>query len=280
MDYLIRGLALNNKIRILAADSTLSCKEASNLHDCYPLVSVALGRVLTGAAIMGIMLKGEEQLTIQVNGNGTGGTIMADANGKGEVKCFISNPHAESKNGLVKEIVGDLGFLKVIKNIGMKDSFGGEVLLQSGEIGDDLSYYFYTSEQTPSVVGLSVILNDLGNIKKAGGYIIQILPGAGEDVIDKVEEAIKKYSNLNELLKNKKIEDIIKDMFDDFYVMESVNLTYKCNCSKEKFAAGIKLIGKEEIEDMINVDHGCHIKCNFCRKEYVFNEDDLRKLID
>lgn len=279
MDYLIRGLALNNKIRILATESTEVCREASRIHDCHPIASVALGRVLTGAAIMGTMLKGEEQLTVQVNGNGTGGTIMADANGKGEVKCFISNPHAESKNGLVKEVVGDLGFLKVIKNVGMKESFGGEVLLQTGEIGDDLSYYFYTSEQIPSVVGLSVVLNDFGNIKKASGYIIQILPGAGEDVIDKVEEQVKKFSNLNELLKNKKVEDVLKEMFEDFYIMQSIDLTYKCNCSKEKFAAGIKLVGKEEIEDMINVDHGCHIRCNFCRKEYNFDEDDLRKLI-
>ncbi len=279
MDYLIRGLALNNKIRILATDSTLSCQEASKIHDCYPVASVALGRVLTGAAIMGTMLKGEEQLTIQVNGNGTAGTIMADANGKGEVKCFMSNPHAESENGLVKEVVGDLGFLKVIKNVGMKESFGGEVLLQTGEIGDDLSYYFYTSEQIPSVVGLSVILNDFGNIKKAGGYIIQILPNAGEDVIDKVEERVKAFSNLNELLKTKKIEDILKEMFEDFYVMQTIDLKYKCNCSKEKFAAGIKLIGNEEIEDMINVDKGCHIKCNFCRKEYVFDEEDLKKLL-
>lgn len=278
MSYLIRGLALDERIRILACDSTDIVKEAAKLHKTNPVASIALGRVLTAASIMGAMLKGEEKLTIQINGNGSGGTLMADSDGNGNVKGFIANPNGEGNS--VPEVVGDLGFLKVIKNVGMKNTFCGDVLLKTGEIGDDLSFYFYESEQIPSVVGLSVSLDDNGEVKVAGGYIIQLLPNSLDKDIDLIEEKVKEFSNLNKLLVENSIDNLIFKMFPDFVLLEKKNTKYFCDCSKEKFAAGIKLIDNEEIEDMIAVDHGCHIKCNFCQKEYKFNEEELQEIID
>ena len=279
-DYIVRGLALDNNVRIFGVDSTLSCKKGSRDHNCSPLAGIAFGRVISAGIMMGAMLKGEEKLTIQINGNGPIGTIMVDANAKGNVKGFLSNPSATADVVDVSRVVGNIGLLKVIKDNQMKHNFTGEVMLQTGQIGDDISYYFYTSEQTPSLVLLSVDVDKHGKIKKAGGIIAQLLPSATEEDIKEVENRINGYGSLREALNNKSIETIMKEMFSDFVELSRNDVVYKCGCNKAKFTKILKLIGKEELQDIIYVDHECHATCNFCNKEYVFSEEELIKIRD
>ena len=277
-DYIVRGLVQSGNVRVFGVDSTASCRHGAKDHNCLPLTSIAFGRAISAAIMMGAMLKGEEKLTVQINGNGPIGTMIIDADAKGFVKGFLSNPQADADVADVSKVVGDLGLLKVIKDNQMKHNFTGEVMLQTGQIGDDIAYYFYKSEQTPSVVLLSVDLNKNGKIKKAGGIIAQLLPSASEEDIIELENKFKNYGSLKDALNKKSIEEVIKEIFSDFVELSRNDVTYKCSCNKNKFSKILKLIGKEELQDMIDNDHGCNATCNFCRKEYFFSEEELIKI--
>ena len=160
------------------------------------------------------------------------------------------------------------------------NNFTGEVMLQTGQIGDDLSYYFYTSEQTPSIVVLSVNINKCGGIKCAGGMIVQVLPSASEEDLIEIENKVRNYGNFSAALNTKSIETIISEIFPDFVELSRNDVTYKCDCSKKKFTNIVKLVGIEELNDMIEKDHGCHAVCNFCNKEYNFTEEELIAIRD
>ena len=279
-DYIVRGLVQSNNVRVFGVSSTASCKKGAKDHQCSPLASVAFGRAISAGIMMGAMLKGEERLTIQINGNGPIGTMMIDANANGNVKGFLSNPQATADVADVSKVVGNLGLLKVIKSNQLRHNFTGEVMLQTGQIGDDLSYYFYTSEQTPSIVVLSVNINKCGGIKCAGGMIVQVLPSASEEDLIEIENKVRSYGNFSEALNTKSIETIISEIFPDFVELSRNDVTYKCDCSKKKFTNIVKLVGIEELDDMIEKDHGCHAVCNFCNKEYNFTEEELIAIRD
>lgn len=279
-DYIVRGLVQENNVRVFGVSSTRSCRHGAKDHNCSPLASIAFGRTISAAIMMGAMLKGEEKMTIQINGCGPIGTMMVDADAKGNVKGFLSNPQASADVADVSRVVGNVGLLKVIKSNQMKHNFTGEVMLQTGQIGDDISYYFYTSEQTPSLVILSVNLNKQGKIKLAGGIIVQVLPSATEEDLLEIENKVKTYGSFSEALESKSVETIIKEIFPDFIELSRNDVTYKCDCNKKKFTRILKLVGKEELNDMINKDHGCHAVCNFCNKEYTFSEEELIEIRD
>lgn len=279
-DYIVRGLVQSNNVRVFCVNSTMSCKKGAKDHGCSPLAGVAFGRAISAGIMMGAMLKGEDRLTIQINGSGPIGTIMIDANANGNVKGFLSNPQATAEVADVSKVVGNIGLLKVIKSNQLKHNFTGEVMLQTGQIGDDISYYFYTSEQTPSIVVLSVNVNKCGGIKCAGGMIIQVLPSATEEDLIEIENKVRAYGSFSEAINTKPIETIISEIFPDFVELSRNDVTYKCDCSKKKFTNILKLVGVDELNDMIEKDHGCHAVCNFCNKEYEFSEDELVTIRD
>ncbi len=282
MDYLIRGIARKGNIRFFIANTKDICQTAHDNHQTTPTVSAALGRLLTAGAIMGRMQKDDTRITIKVDGDGPIGSLLVDANANGQVRGFARNPLVDlplSKNGKldVGSAVGHNGSLIVIKDLGLKENFSSQTRLQSGEIGDDISYYFLASEQMPSVVGLGVLVNIDHNIKYAGGYILQLMPSAVEDDFVFLEELARKYSSVTDLLSKYSIEEIAKLFFGEDLELDKQTIEFVCPCSKERFIEAVSSIKKEEIQEIIDEDHGADITCEFCGKNYHLDEHDLLK---
>lgn len=287
MDKIIKCLAYNGKVKIECADTTNLVEEARKIHDLSPVATATLGRVLTMAAIMGSELKDEEDIiTIQINGNGPIGQIVAVADLKAKVKGYVQNPYI---NNSIKEdgkldvggAVGKNGFLNVIKDIGLKQPYIGIVPLTSGEIAEDFTQYFATSEQTPTVVALGVLVNKDGVIT-SGGYKISLMPGSGEEEIKNIEQAIKEIPPVSELLKRKlTLKEIAIKITGDNNINildESLQPLYQCDCSREKTKKALISLGKQELEEIIEEDEKAEIVCNFCNKKYLFNKEELKDL--
>ncbi len=280
MDYMIRGLALNGHVRVLACQTTEMVNEARNRHQSYATASAALGRLMSVGAMMGVMLKGEEKLTLQIQGDGPIGTMMVDANAQGLVRGFVANPQVylvynDSNKLAVGQAVGQ-GTLTVIKDLGLKEPYTGQVNLMSGEIGEDFAYYFALSEQTPSVVSVGVLVNPDESILASGGLIIQMMPEATEEDITYVETVIKQLKPISSLIESGQTpEMIVESLFDDFNCLAMQPLHYHCPCSKERLSKAIQLLGKEEISQMIETEHGCEARCEFCGQTYTFDEKEL-----
>ena len=285
MDYLVRGLARNSKIAFYIANTKDIVNEAHNLHQTTPTASAALGRLLTAGAIMGRMLKDDAKLTIRINGGGPIGTVMVDANSNGEVRGFVYNPSVDlplKENGKldVGGAVGNNGYISVIKDLGIKDSFSSQSELQSGEIGDDLSYYYFISEQIPSIVGLGVLVDVDYSIKASGGYIIQLLPGSDEEDLEFLESLSLKYQSVTDLMNKYSPEEIAKLMFGEDITYTKQDIKFHCPCSHEKFVLAVSTIAASDITQMIKEDKGCHITCEFCSKEYHLDENDLYRSLE
>lgn len=285
MDYLVRGLARNGKIAFYIANTKNIVNEAHNLHQTTPTASAALGRLLTAGAIMGRMLKDDAKLTIRINGGGPIGTVMVDANSNGEVRGFVYNPSVDlplKENGKldVGGAVGNNGYISVIKDLGIKDSFSSQSELQSGEIGDDLSYYYFISEQIPSIVGLGVLVDVDYSIKASGGYIIQLLPGSDEEDLEFLESLSLKYQSVTDLMNKYSPEEIAKLMFGEDITYTKQDIKFHCPCSHEKFVLAVSTIAASDITQMIKEDKGCHITCEFCSKEYHLDENDLYRSLE
>lgn len=285
MDYLVRGLARNGKIAFYIANTKNIVNEAHNLHQTTPTASAALGRLLTAGAIMGRMLKDDAKLTIRINGGGPIGTVMVDANSNGEVRGFVYNPSVDlplKENGKldVGGAVGNNGYISVIKDLGIKDNFSSQSELQSGEIGDDLSYYYFISEQIPSIVGLGVLVDVDYSIKASGGYIIQLLPGSDEEDLEFLESLSLKYQSVTDLMNKYSPEEIAKLMFGEDITYTKQDIKFHCPCSHEKFVLAVSTIAASDITQMIKEDKGCHITCEFCSKEYHLDENDLYRSLE
>ncbi|HHU28311.1 TPA: Hsp33 family molecular chaperone HslO [bacterium] len=285
MDYLVRGLARNGKVGFFIANTKEIVNQAYEFHRTTPTASAALGRLLTAGAIMGRMLKNDAKITIRINGGGSLGTLMVDANSNGEVRGFVSNPEATlplKENGKldVGGAVGTNGFISVIKDLGIKENFSSQSQLQTGEIGDDLSYYFLVSEQIPSIVGLGVLVDVDYSIKASGGFIIQLHPGHDEDDVKYLEDLASKYTSVTDLMDKYKPEEIAKLMFGDDVTFTKQDLKFHCPCSKERFIHALSTIATSDIKEMIEEDHGCDIVCQFCSKEYHLDESDLYKSLE
>lgn len=287
-DYIVKALAYGGQIRAYSALTTESVQEAQTRHYTWPTASAALGRTMTATLMMGAMLKAEQKLTVTVDGQGPIGKIIADADANGHVRGYVTNPQTHFPLNNVGKLdvgraVGSNGALTVVKDVGLKDYFSGSSPLVSGELGDDFTYYFAKSEQTPSSVGLGVLVNPDNSIKAAGGFIIQVMPGAEEETINKLEEVINNMTPVSKLIdQGLTPEEILFEVLgeDNVQILENMLTSFECNCGHEKFLNAIKGLGQAEIESMINEDHGAEAECHFCRNKYQYSESELQELLE
>ena len=283
-DYLVRGIVDSKNCRVFACTTTQLLEIARQKHQMWPTASATLGRVMSATLMMGAMNKNHEKMTVTINGGGPIGTVLATTNSDGKIKGFVANPEVhytynDTGKLAVGFAVGKEGTLQVIKDLGLKEPFVGTVPLQTGEIGDDFSYYFMASEQTPSVVSVGVLVNDTNEILSSGGFIIQLLPDATEEDIEYIENKMKDFPPVSSLIhEGKTPEEILQMIFDDVEFLDTQDLFFECDCSREKMEQALMTIGKEEMKAMIDEDHGCEISCQFCNEKYQFSEDELNEL--
>lgn len=286
-DYIVRATVADAQIRAFAATTRGLVEEMRKIHDTSPVVTAALGRLLTGGAMMGSMLKGDNDvLTIQIKGNGPlrGMTVTADA--KGNVKGYVNEPQvilpANAMGKLdVGGAVGD-GTLSVIKDMGLKEPYIGQTKLQTGEIAEDLTYYFATSEQVPSSVGLGVLMEKDNTVKQAGGFIIQLMPFADEEVIGALENSLKSFRTVTTVLdEGNSPEQMLAMLLGNLglQVMDTMETSYTCNCSKDRVRRAILSIGKKDIEEMIDEGKEVEVNCHFCNRKYVFSVEELGTML-
>ncbi|MBD1383190.1 Hsp33 family molecular chaperone HslO [Metabacillus arenae] len=288
MDYLVKALAYDGQVRAFAAKTTNTVGEAQRRHYTWPTASAALGRTMTAGLIMGSMLKGEEKLTIKVEGGGPLGAIIVDSNAKGEVRGYVTNPQTHfdlNEHGKldVARAVGRTGTLSVVKDLGLRDYFTGQVPIVSGELGEDFTYYFVTSEQVPSSVGVGVLVNPDNSILAAGGFIIQLLPGTNEKTITEIETSLNSIEPISKLIQNGLLpEEILYEVLgkEKVKVLEKMPVSFHCPCSKERFSAAIIGLGRTEIQEMIDEDGKAEAECHFCNEKYIFSKEELEELRD
>lgn len=287
-DYIVRATAANDQIRAFAATTRDLVEHARSIHGTSPVATAALGRLLTAGTMMGSMMKGDNDiLTLQIKGSGPIGGIVVTADSRGYVKGYVYNPdvliHANDKGKLdVGGAVG-AGILSVIKDMGLKEPYVGQTNLVSGEIAEDLTYYFATSEQVPSVVALGVLMNKDNTVKRAGGFIIQLMPFAEDGIIDRLEEKINSITSITSLLdKDNTPEMILQDILGDFglEISNKQPTAFKCNCTKERVEKAIISIGRKDIEEMIADDKPIEVNCHFCSKNYEFSVDELKQMLE
>ena len=286
-DYIVRATAAGAAIRAFAITSRDLVETARQDHNTSPIMTAALGRLLSGGAMMGTMLKGEKDLLtlqIQCSGPARGLTVTADANG--HVKGFVNNPIVElppNKDGHLN--VGgalDLGILSVIKDMGLKEPYVGQVALQTSEIAEDLTYYFATSEQVPSAVGLGVLMNKDNTVRQAGGFIVQLMPFAEEEVIAKLEENVSKIDSVTNLLEQGHTpESLLEKVLEgfDIEVNDTLPTQFHCNCCRERVEKALISIGRKELNEMIQEGKDIEMNCHFCNKNYNFTVEDLKRII-
>ena len=271
-DYIVRGLAYGGEIRAYAAITTESVQEAQTRHYTWPTASAAMGRTMTAT----------------VDGKGPIGRIIADADAQGNVRAYVDHPQTHfplNDQGKldVRRAVGTDGSIQVVKDVGMKDYFSGASPIVSGELGDDFTYYYATSEQTPSSVGLGVLVNPDNSIKAAGGFIIQVMPGATDETVTKLEEAISQMQPVSKLIEQGLTpEGILNEILGEgnVQILNSTSAQFECNCSHEKFLNAIKGLGEAEIHSMIKEDHGAEAVCHFCGNKYQYSESELEDLLE
>jgi molecular chaperone Hsp33 len=286
-DYLVRAIAFDNTVRIFAVNATETVKEAQVLHKTWPSASAAFGRTIVVASMMGAMLKGKERLTVKVKGDGPAGEILVDANAKGEIKGYVSNPevHFQYPSGKlnVAATVGTKGEIQVIKDLGMKDYFVSSVDIISGELGEDFTYYFTKSEQTPSSVGCGVLVDTDNSILAAGGFILQVMPGVTEETIIKLEKVLATIKPVSQMISEGYTpEKIISEICgeEEHQIISHLDIQYLCDCHKERFAKGLITIGREDLKTIINEDEKANIVCHFCNKDYHFSKEELTELLN
>lgn len=287
-DYLVKSLAFDGQIRAYAVDATETVSTAQKLHDTWSAASAALGRSLVGTLLLAsASLQGDETMTVKINGNGPVGGIVVDGNANGTVKGYVQNPHVHlplnDKHKIdVKGAVGKEGFLAVTKDLGLKEPFTGQVPLVSGELGEDFTYYLAKSEQIPSSVGLSVFVNSDNSIETAGGFMIQVMPGAKEETISQIEKRLAEIPMVSEMMRDgKKPEDILNEILgaENVKVLDKMPVSYHCDCSRERFLGVLTSLPTDQLQEMADEDHGAEAVCHFCGKKYQFTEDELRKII-
>ncbi|WP_346938327.1 Hsp33 family molecular chaperone HslO [uncultured Clostridium sp.] len=288
-DKLIRATAKDGQVRIIAAITTELVNEATKTHECMPTASAALGRMLTGSVLMGAMLKNDtDSLTIQIDGGGEAKGITVTAHNDGSVKGYIGNPKIDlplnEKGKLeVGGAIGKNGYLKVIKDMGLKEPYVGQVPIYTGEVGDDIAYYFTVSEQTPSAVALGVLVDTDLSIKAAGGFIIQMMPGASEFLADIITYRLEEIPSVTSMIeKGMTIEEILEFVFEDMdlKIYDSLVPEYKCDCSRERVERVLMSIGKNDLQEIYDDGKTEEILCHFCNKIYDFKPEDIKRILD
>ncbi len=289
MDYVIRVTAGQGSVRAFAARTTDLVAQAAKTHDLYPVASAALGRVLTAAGLMAVDMKSfNNVLSIIVKGSGPLGNIVSVARSDGTIKGYVGNPHVDLPlNQLGKLDVGGAvgvgGNLTIIKDLGLKEPYVGQVDLVSGEIGEDIANYFWVSEQQPSVVALGILVNPDLTIRAAGGYIIQPLPGADEQIISSIERKLTEMPPISTLIdQGNSPEKILEMILGEFElkINGKTGLKFECDCSRERLERVVLGLGKEELQDIIETDGEAELVCHYCNTKYQFNREELQTLLD
>ncbi len=286
-DYLIRATAANGQVRAFGVTSRELTETAKNAHDTSPVATAALGRLMSAAVMMGADLKGENDLlTLRMEGDGPMGGLLATADSHGNVKGYAFHPEVllppNAKGKL--DVGGALGagMLSVVKDIGLKEPYVGQTNLVSGEIAEDLTYYYATSEQIPCSIALGVLMNKDNTVRQAGGFMIQLLPGASDELIDRLEERLGELPSITALLDaGKTPEEIISGLLGDFdlEILEKKPVQFHCDCSRERVERAIVSIGKKEIREMIEEGKPIEAGCQFCNKKYSFSVEELEELL-
>ncbi len=287
-DHVVRGTAAGGQIRAFAADARELTETARQAHDTSPVATAALGRMLTAGVMMGVMMKGEKDLlTLQIRSQGPLQGITVTADPHGNVKGYVGNPHvcipANAQGKLdVAGAVGE-GSLQVIKDLGLKEPYLGQTELQTGEIAEDLTYYFAASEQIPSSVGLGVLMDKNNTVRQAGGFIIQLMPDTQEEVIARLEKNIRGLKPVTTMLESgltpRQMLETVLDGFD-VEVLGTAPCRFYCNCDRQRVEKALISIGEKEIEDMIREGKDVELNCHFCNSHYIFTPEDLRRLVD
>ena len=286
-EYIVRASAADGQIRVFAATTRDLVEKARKIHGTSPVATAALGRLLTGAAMMGSMMKGmSDVLTVQIMGDGPIGSMTVTADSMSRVKGFVQNPEvmlpasAEGKLD-VGGAVG-MGMLRVIKDLGLKEPYVGETELISGEIAEDLTVYFATSEQTPSSVALGVLMNRDNTVAQAGGFIIQLMPDATEEVISHLEQKLTEVTSVSGLLEEGMTpEEILEYIFAgfDLKILDKIPTSYYCNCSKARVEKALISLGAKELDAMIADGEPITMNCHFCDSSYTFSVEELKELV-
>ena len=289
MDTIKKYLALENKVSLTIIESTELVEKARKIHDLTPTTTAALGRLLTATALLGVDLKNmEDSITVQIKGDGPIGTMIAVSNKFPKVRAYIQNPHIElplNSQGKIDvgKAVGKTGYLSIVKDIGLKKPYMGIVPLTTGEIAEDFAKYFAESEQKPTAIALGVLVDNNG-VKKAGGYILSLMPDATDKIVTKLEENIKNIPSISKILSdNDNLNDISKIITGDEnarIIEENILPVYECNCSTEKMKNGLISLGKSALEQILKEESKIETVCNFCNKKYVFDKSQIEELLD
>ncbi len=285
-DYMLRGTDKNRNFRFFGANTKELVDTACKKHNTSAVAAAALGRTLTGAAMMGSMLKRDsDRVSIIIKGDGPLGGIIVEANGMGEVKGYVYNPDVELPlNDIGKlDVANAVGnaVMTVMKDLGMKEPYSGQVPMLSGEIAEDISFYFAVSEQTNSAVMLGVLVDVDYSIKQAGGIIIQVLPDAEDDAITKLEAKIKEFTSLTQALeKGQSIEYVLERLLGEIEIMDKTPVTFNCDCCKERMERALISIGKKDLAEIANEDEKAELVCPFCNHKYQFDKKELEELIE
>ena len=288
-DTIITATAKDGMVRIIAGSTTKLVEKARDIHGCTPVAAATLGRLLTAGALLGSTLKSDKDVTtLKINGGGDAEGVVVTAYKDGIVKGYIGNPYGDlplnSKNKLdVGGYVGKNGNLIIIKDLGLKDPYVGQVPIFSGEIAEDLAYYFTVSEQTPSAVALGVLVNTDYTIKCAGGFIVQMMPGADDLLADVITYRLEEIPSITTLLdEGKTIKEIIEYIFDgmDLKIVEEVEPEFKCNCSREKVEKALISIGEKDLREIAEEGKDEELKCHFCNTSYIFTKEDIQNILN
>ncbi len=280
-DYIIRGMAANDQVRFFACTSTEIVEKARVTHNLAPVVTNALGRLLTGGVLMGSMMKNEtDKLTIRIQCQGPISGMLVTADSLGHVKGYVSETDVMLPASALSEAIG-LGVMSVIKDIGLKEPYMGDTHLAKSNIAEDLTYYFATSDQIPSSVALGVLQGQDMKVSHAGGFIIQLMPFAGEEIISYLEERLRDFSFTALLKAGKTVEEIISEVFGDYDVKitDTLPAAYVCDCSKERVEQAVISLGRRELSAMIAEDKPIEVVCDFCRTKYAFSAEELLRML-
>lgn len=288
MGKIVRYITEDGSAFVIAADTTDVVARAEQIHKTSAVNTAALGRLMTAASMMGDMLKGkDDSITLRLNGGGPAGSVIAVSDSDGNVRGYVQNPVVEiplNKAGKldVKGTVGTNGYLFVMKDIGLNEPYVGQTQIVSGEIAEDITNYYATSEQTPTVCALGVLVNPDLTVAAAGGFMIQLLPGCPDEMIDKIELSMQDIEPVTTMLKNgMSADDIAKRAMQNIVIdkLDESSIEYRCNCSKERVEAALISTGRESLEEMASSDKNTDVECHFCDKVYSFSPNEIKKLL-
>lgn len=286
-DQLIKALAYDDQVRIYLLDLTQAVNEGSRRHDMWHTATAAYGRTLIATALLAGNMKGDDRLTVQIEGTGPIGRILCQGDAKGQIRGYVDQPHVAlelNKEGKldVRGAVGLPGTLSVTKQLAVGEPFTGQVPLISGELAEDFTYYMAVSEQTPSSIGLSVLVNPDETVRVAGGFMIQVLPGATEETITQLEQNIQKLGRFSSLLdSNQSLEDVMSYLASDqdVRILSREPVTYHCPCNKEHFESRLVLLPADDLQQLIDEDEGAEVICHYCNEHYQFTKEDLEEIL-